>query len=271
MDLQLSNQMKRVYELLDIDPQEDRQASVTACRFFKNHQESIKNIIDFLWKKIKDRNAIVFGAGPSLDDALKESKDVLKDLDNFLVFIAADGATEALLNNDILPHVIVTDFDGNTSLQLEALNHGAILVLHWHGDNYKRLESMLSQQSSIKGILPTVQVGEVEYVPNFGGFTDGDRAVHLAYHFGARKIVLMGFDFGHLVGKYSKPEFQTTTTASPFKRAKLKIAREFIETLASKGEIYQYIPNNIDEDEEISSIRGVPQITLPLLQSVILE
>ncbi len=31
---------------------------------------------------------------------------------------------------------------------------------------------------------------------NVGGFTDGDRAVFLAEHSGARRILLWGFDFG---------------------------------------------------------------------------
>ena len=34
-------------------------------------------------------------------------------------------------------------------------------------------------------------------VKNYGGFTDGDRAVLLSEHFSASKIVLIGFDFDH--------------------------------------------------------------------------
>ena len=41
-------------------------------------------------------------------------------------------------------------------------------------------------------------------VHNFGGFTDGDRCVFLANHFKAKKIILLGMDFGTRIGKYSK-------------------------------------------------------------------
>ena len=32
-------------------------------------------------------------------------------------------------------------------------------------------------------------------VVNYGGFTDGDRAVCIARHFGAKEILMEGFDF----------------------------------------------------------------------------
>ena len=38
---------------------------------------------------------------------------------------------------------------------------------------------------------------------NYGGFTDGDRAVFIADHFKAKKIFLIGFDFNDDVGRYS--------------------------------------------------------------------
>ena len=38
---------------------------------------------------------------------------------------------------------------------------------------------------------------------NFGGFTDGDRAIFLAFYFQAPIIGLIGFDFGKKIGKYS--------------------------------------------------------------------
>ena len=44
-------------------------------------------------------------------------------------------------------------------------------------------------------VLLTTQSRPDFVICNFGGFTDGDRAVCLARHMGARRIVLYGFDF----------------------------------------------------------------------------
>jgi len=55
----------------------------------------------------------------------------------------------------------------------------------------------------VKEIVPRFRgpiVGTTQSTPfdgrrNYGGFTDGDRAVELARHFGARRVNLLGFDF----------------------------------------------------------------------------
>ena len=44
-------------------------------------------------------------------------------------------------------------------------------------------------------VIGTTQIEPISDVYNFGGFTDGDRAVFLAEHFGAKEIELVGFDF----------------------------------------------------------------------------
>ena len=45
-------------------------------------------------------------------------------------------------------------------------------------------------------VLTTQSVPE-NTVLNFGGFTDGDRAVCIAQELGARRVLLEGFDFEH--------------------------------------------------------------------------
>jgi len=47
----------------------------------------------------------------------------------------------------------------------------------------------------------TTQSRPDNIVSNYGGFTDGDRAVCIARHFGARNILLLGFDFDRPSGK----------------------------------------------------------------------
>ena len=65
----------------------------------------------------------------------------------------------------------------------------------------------------------------MKYVHNFGGFTDGDRAVFLAVQLGAKKLILAGMDFGKVVSKYSRPEIDSEVgPAGPIKELKLEYA-----------------------------------------------
>jgi hypothetical protein len=53
-------------------------------------------------------------------------------------------------------------------------------------------------------VVMTTQSSPFRQVRNYGGFTDGDRAVVLARHFGAQQIFLLGFDFLHPKPKKGK-------------------------------------------------------------------
>ena len=50
----------------------------------------------------------------------------------------------------------------------------------------------------------SVRIEPLVMIENFGGFTDGDRAVFFASRFGAAKIFLFGMDFGSKIGTYSR-------------------------------------------------------------------
>lgn len=155
-----------------------------------------------LRKLIEDNEIIIIGAGPSLEDSLhvciNEGKDKVK--------IVADGATSALLKHNILPDIIVTDLDGNIIDQKKACSEGSIIVIHAHGDNIDQIKRNVLQFNGF--IIGTTQVdpGFYENLHNFGGFTDGDRAVFLAHHFHAKEICLIGFDFNTEIGEYSHAE-----------------------------------------------------------------
>ena len=70
---------------------------------------------------------------------------------------------------------------------------GAVTAIHAHGDNGDLIRMYAG---SFKGrILLTTQSTPENTVYDFGGFTDGDRAVCMAVHFGARRIHLRGFDY----------------------------------------------------------------------------
>ena len=165
---------------------------------------------------------IVFGAGPSLKKHIVELKEN-KDLKDY-VLVAADGATTALIEERISPDIVVTDLDGNLDDILLANLRGANIVVHAHGDN---LEQIIKFTSFFNNVLGTTQAQPVGNVYNFGGFTDGDRAIFLAVALGASEISLAGMDFGDIVTKYSRPNLATDLAdADEFKRKKLKYAEE---------------------------------------------
>ena len=172
------------------------------------------------------KKAYVFGAGPSLELALKEF-----DFSDGTL-IVADGATSALLDAGLLPDVIVTDLDGRISDIKLANDKGAFLVVHAHGDNVDKLTSYVPFLSRILG---TTQAEPLDIIYNFGGFTDGDRAVFLAEELGAREIILVGFDFGDIVGKWSKPGLKEHAPVWESKRKKFAFARELLEWLEKNG------------------------------------
>ncbi len=151
---------------------------------------------------ISGKNVVIFGAGPSLKDSINLHITKIEDS----VKISADGATSALLKKNILPDIIVTDLDGNVSDQILANSNGSIIIIHAHGDNISEIKKYLPKLK--KDILGTTQINPLAYknINNFGGFTDGDRAVFLASHFNAEKIYLIGFDFDGRIGKYSYME-----------------------------------------------------------------
>ena len=163
---------------------------------------------------------IVFGAGPSLKkhiQMLKKDYD-LKDY----VLVAADGATTAMIEERIVPDIVATDLDGTIDDILLANIRGANIVIHAHGDNIDKIASLTSFFNNVVG---TTQAQPVGNLYNFGGFSDGDRAIFLAVALGAREITLAGMDFGNVVTKYSRPNIETDLApADDFKRKKLEYA-----------------------------------------------
>ncbi|TLZ69510.1 MAG: DUF115 domain-containing protein [Methanobacteriota archaeon] len=105
----------------------------------------------------------------------------------------AGNATSVALASGKLPSVLVTDLDGNVADQLKANQEGTVAVVHAHGDNGPAVREWAPRFSG--ATVATTQSRPVGGLRNFGGFTDGDRAVFLADHFGARRIHLVGFDF----------------------------------------------------------------------------
>ena len=187
----------------------------------------IKDLKDFIFNK----EVVVFGAGPSLENSIEINNQKFENK----IKISADGATTALLERNIKPDLIVTDLDGRVSDQFKANSEGSILVIHAHGDNINRIKIYVPKLK--ENIIGSIQTDPNTYknVFNFGGFTDGDRAVYLSDHFNAKKIYLVGFDFNGKIGKYSFSEVKNKN----LKLKKLKWCRYLIELLIkSKNNIF---------------------------------
>ncbi|KYK28326.1 hypothetical protein AYK20_07430 [Thermoplasmatales archaeon SG8-52-1] len=215
---------KPIYNKIAKDLNISKNADEKAANILKNIlRNNRQNSNDKLNSIIKGKEVVIFGAGPSLESSLISNKNNLSNK----IKISADGATSALTQNDILPDIIVTDLDGKISDQINANSKGSITVIHAHGDN---IDKIIEYVPKFKGeVIGTTQInpGPYENINNFGGFTDGDRAIFLADNFKAKMIYLIGFDFDGKIGRYSFSENKDRN----LKLTKLKWCKYLIDLL----------------------------------------
>ena len=178
-------------------------------------------------KLIQGNTVFVIGSGPSLSFAIPKLKKFKKSIK-----IAADSSLKPLIDNGIIPDIIVTDLDGDENTIQKISKKKSIFVVHAHGDNIEKLQMV----KKIKNCIGTTQTEPFNKIQNFGGFTDGDRGVFLASHFNAKKIILFGMDFGTRIGKFSN----TKKSDRKIKLKKLKIGEELLIWLSSitKSELF---------------------------------
>lgn len=132
--------------------------------------------------------------------------------------IVAGSASGRVLALGIVPDILVTDLDGDIAPQLEISSKGAVTLIHAHGDN---MDLITRYAPEFEGpVVLTTQSEPSNTVYDFGGFTDGDRAVCMARHFGSR-VRLLGFDFAT---PYPKPDGDPA-----FKARKLRWAEQIID------------------------------------------
>ena len=197
----------------------------------KLEYKRLKNIIN-------KKTVFIIGAGPSL----LKSLDYVKKNKNVSI-IVADGAVQALLEKNIKPSILVTDLDGDLDSIKKIGKLKIPIVVHAHGDNYEKLD--IVRQFTI--VIGTTQTNSIGKIKNFGGFTDGDRCVFLAEFFDAKKIVLIGMDFGKKIGKYSKVKIINRK----IKLKKLKCGKEILEWFGTKSKAGLYSTSVIRGFEKI--------------------
>jgi len=198
----------------------DEDADIRAARMLDSEiSEPVQESV--LYRLLRGRTAFVAGAGPSIHRTARYMKEF-----PCAAKIVADGALAAFAENGIAPDVIVTDLDGDLNLLKDARYAECIFVVHAHGDNIPRLH----HARCFVRRIGTTQSKDMGSIHNWGGFTDGDRAVFLAEHFGASRIILFGMDMGSRIGRYSfTPRHDRET-----KLKKLQTAQALLEWLATR-------------------------------------
>jgi hypothetical protein len=185
------------------------------------------NTAEKILKLIEGKTVFVIGSGPSLSNAIPRLKKLKKSIK-----IAADSSLKPLVDNGIIPDIVVTDLDGDENTIKKIAKTKSIFVIHAHGDNIEKLELV----KKIRTCIGTTQSNPFNKIQNFGGFTDGDRGVFLANYFGAKKIILFGMDFGNRIGKFSN----TKKSDRKIKLKKLEIGENLLIWLSTitKSELF---------------------------------
>jgi uncharacterized Rossmann fold enzyme len=151
-----------------------------------------------------DNDVTVCGNATCLKDELDRIRGVV---------FAADAAADVLDAYGIRPDAVFTDLDGTTDRLIAMNAEGTIVVVHAHGDNIPLLKHWVPRFTG--PIVATTQSAPLVNVHNFGGFTDGDRAVFAADELGAASVTLVGFDLDD-------------QDVEPMKRGKLVWARKLL-------------------------------------------
>ena len=193
---------KEIASDLCLSEKEDLEAARELVELLENNSRirDRNTVLDRLKVMIENRTCIIFGGGPSLE---KETADLISGMEmdqnrDHLTLITADGSTSILYRSGIVPDIIVTDLDGGLEDQIGAVIKGAVMVVHGHGDNREVIRDTVGKLEGM--VIGSTQLDpkDVPGAVNFGGFTDGDRATHLADSLGASRIVLIGFDSTHV-------------------------------------------------------------------------
>ena len=242
----ISGWEKRYFSILkemNYSEKKDKESALVLDSILKK-TDSIEKVKEI----IQGNTVFVIGSGPSLSIAIPKLKKLKKSIK-----IAADSSLKPLIDNGIIPDIIVTDLDGNEDTIKKISKTKSIFVIHAHGDNIEKLQMV----KKMKNCVGTTQTNPFNKIQNFGGFTDGDRGVFLASYFDAKKIILFGMDFGNQIGKFSN----TKKSDREIKLKKLKIGKNLLIWLSTitKSELFT----------TSKPIKGFKKITYQELDNII--
>jgi uncharacterized Rossmann fold enzyme len=171
-----------------------------------NREINLQNIIGKI--NSNDNKIVIIGAAVS-------TSEIIEILKNKNLFVLADGAGAVFstLNTKLAEEAwarslcVISDGDGGIGLDI-AIKKEIPIILHAHGDNIpswtKIIDHALSSTVDIKLVLTHQLPMKIDGMYNFGGFTDGDRAVCFIHSLGVPKerILLIGTRTD-IVGRWS--------------------------------------------------------------------
>jgi len=236
LDFSLSTWLDHWYpaicDFLNISPQSDLNAVKDIDNLFKPNLR-----VEELVNKLKRKTAIIIAPGNSLSNEIAKKIREIKSKNGMnTVLISVDGATTFLLEQNLIPEVIISDLDGCVEDQIEAQRLGSTMIVHIHGDNLEQAKKYLPKLIKAGNVLFSTQTEELGKFRNFLGFTDGDRAVCFAVNSEIKEVILFGYDFGEKIGKYSK--VSTLTKEKICKKfQKFVIAKSIINWCSNKIKI----------------------------------
>ena len=131
--MMISGWEKRYFSILkelNYSEKKDKESAVILDSILKktDTNEKIREII-------QGKTVFVIGSGPSLSIAIPKLKKLKKSIK-----IAADSSLKLLLDNEIIPDIIVTDLDGDENAIKKISKTKSIFVIHAHGDNIEKLQ-----------------------------------------------------------------------------------------------------------------------------------
>lgn len=221
--LDIYNDIKKMLSLsFDLDQQ--------ATNILSTILSTMPNTVDINYLKEMFYRDCIFILGPATNIEHDFAKAESLDITQLCTSIAVNGASSYLYEVGFIPTAIVTDLDGNPIHIIYLNNRGAIAIIHAHGDN---INDIIVWVPEFRGhVIGSTQVEPRSYVYNFGGFTDGDRALYIAYVLGAREIFIGGMNFLGNIGRYS---ITYKNKDKNIKKIKMNIAVKLVEILISWG------------------------------------
>jgi len=184
----------------------EREADEAAARLLADLADG-RDDLGLLESLIRDRTVTVCGNAPRLAEELDRVEGTV---------LAADAAAEVLVDHGIRPDAVFTDLDGATDVFVDLSRQGTVMVVHAHGDNVPLLRHWVPLLPG--PLVATTQAAPLPHVHNFGGFSDGDRAVFAADEIGAARVRIIGFDLAD-------------RNVDPVKRGKLFWAGELLRLI----------------------------------------
>ena len=141
---------------LNYSEKKDKESAIILDLILKKNDTTKK-----IRKLIQGKTVFVIGSGPSLSIAIPKLKKLKKSIK-----IAADSSLKPLIDNGIIPDIIVTDLDGNEDAIKKMSKTKSIFVIHAHGDNIEKLQMV----KKIKNCIGTTQTNPFNKIQNFGRF-----------------------------------------------------------------------------------------------------